>query len=90
MAEKYTINVALYDGKQNEPNSFQCNSDHCPFVYELDDGSVTGRAALCYGSGSLEYHTYLDQMDRFNEESLGVSITIFGNYLKYLAWDAED
>ena len=90
MADKYTINVALYDGKQNEPNSFQCNSDHCPFVYGLDDGSVTGRAALCYGSGSLEYHTYLDQMDRFNEESLGVSITIFGNYLKYLAWDAED
>jgi len=25
-------------------------------------------------------------MDRFNEESLGISITIYSNYMKFLAW----
>ena len=62
-----------------------CNSDHCPFVYDL--GGENGRAVVCYGSGSWEYHTYLDTMDRFNEESLAVSTTIYGTYMRLLAYD---
>tara|TARA_B100001996_G_scaffold317551_1_gene260899 strand:+ start:32 stop:1666 length:1635 start_codon:yes stop_codon:yes gene_type:complete len=89
MAEKYTINLGLYDGEQGSDNGMPCNSDHCPFVYDLDDGNTIGRAAVCYGSGSWEYHTYLDDMSRFNEESLGISVTIYGNYIKYLAWNSE-
>ena len=89
MASKYTINLGLYDGAKGEKNGMPCNSDHCPFVYNLDGGDTVGRAAVCYGSGSLEYHTYLDDMSRFNEESLGISVTIYGNYVKYLAWNPE-
>ena len=61
------------------------NSDHGPFVYDLPDG-VTGNALVCYGSGSYEYHTYADTMDRFNEESLGVSVIAYGTYIRHLAW----
>mgnify|MGYP006147698201 FL=1 len=89
MAEKYTINLALYDGEKGEPDGMACNSDHCPFVYNLDGGDTIGRAVVCYGTGSWEYHTYLDDLSRFNEESLGISITIYGNYVKYLAWNLE-
>jgi hypothetical protein len=89
MDKKYTINLGLYDGAKGEDDGMPCNSDHCPFVYNLDGGDTVGRAAVCYGSGSWEYHTYLDDMTRFNEESLGISITIYGNYVKYLAWDSE-
>ena len=89
MASKYTINLGLYDGAKGENNGMPCNSDHCPFVYNLDGGDTVGRAAVCYGSGSWEYHTYLDDLTRFNEESLGISITIYGNYVKYLAWNSE-
>ena len=46
----------------------------------------TGRAIVCYGSGSYEYHTYADDMTRFNAESLGVSVVVYGTYLNYLAW----
>ena len=88
MAEKYTINLGLYDGEKGDPDGMPCNSDHCPFVYNLEDNKI-GRAAVCYGSGSWEYHTYLDDISRFNEESLGISITIYGNYMKYLAWNAD-
>ena len=45
-----------------------------------------GGGSGCYGSGSWEYHTYLDTMDRFNEESLGVSVTIYGTYMRFLAY----
>ena len=66
------------------------NSDHAPFVYGIDpqeaDGKDYGRAVVCYGSGSAEYHTYLDGMDRFNEESLAVSGIIYGSLVRYLAW----
>ena len=89
MAEKYTINLGLYDGDKGDKDGMPCNSDHCPFVYDLDGGDTIGRAAVCYGSGSWEYHTYLDDMSRFNEESLGISVTIYGNYVKYLAWNAD-
>ena len=67
------------------------NSDHAPFVYEVygDEGADTeyGMAMLCYGSGSSEYHTYLDNMDRFNEESLSVSGMIYGSLVRHLAWN---
>ncbi len=88
MASKYKINLGLYDGKKGDPDGMPCNSDHCPFVYNLNSNS-NGRAAVCYGSGSWEYHTYLDTMERFNEESLGISVTIYGNYVKYLAWSND-
>lgn len=88
MAEKYDIQTILLDGEQGEDNEMPCNSDHCPFVYQLEEG-VRGRAAVCYGSGSWEYHTYLDDISRFNEESLGISVTIYGNYVKYLAWNTD-
>ena len=31
-------------------------------------------------------HTYLDSMDRFNEESLVVSGVIFGSLIRYLSY----
>ena len=89
MAKKYVINLGLYQGAKGESGSMPCNSDHCPFVYNLDGGDVIGRAAVCYGSGSYEYHTYLDDMSRFNEESLGISATIYGNYMKFLAYNPD-
>jgi hypothetical protein len=43
------------------------------------------KAAACWGSGSLEYHTYLDSIDRINAESLSIGGRIFGSYALYLA-----
>ena len=85
IADKYNIQFQLLDGDQGDDNQMPCNSDHCPFVYDL--GGKDGRAVVCYGSGSWEYHTYLDTMDRFNEESLAVSTTIYGTYMRLLAYD---
>ena len=82
LAEKYDITVRDLDSED-----MPYNSDHAPFVYNLDeDGGEFGRAMLCYGSGSSEYHTYLDNMDRFNEESLVVSGIIYGSLVRHLAW----
>ena len=82
---KYSVSTGLYQGAQGEPDGMPYNSDHGPFVYDLPDG-VTGNALVCYGSGSWEYHTYADTMDRFNEESLGVSVIAYGTYIRHLAW----
>ena len=87
IADKYQILFSLLDGAQGDADQMPCNSDHCPFVYDLD--GTTGRAAVCYGSGSWEYHTYLDTMDRFNEESLAVSSTIYGTYMRLLAFNSD-
>lgn len=80
--EKYSITV-----RELESEEMPYNSDHAPFVYEVhqEEGEF-GNAMLCYGSGSLEYHTYLDNMDRFNEESLAVSGIIYGSLVRHLAW----
>ena len=80
--EKYSITV-----RELESEQMPYNSDHAPFVYEVhqEEGEF-GKAMLCYGSGSLEYHTYLDNMDRFNEESLAVSGIIYGSLVRHLAW----
>jgi hypothetical protein len=43
------------------------------------------KVASCWGSGSWEYHTYLDSIDRINAESLSVGGRIFGSYALYLA-----
>jgi hypothetical protein len=43
------------------------------------------KAAACWGSGSWEYHTYLDNIDRINVESLSLGGRIFGTYALYLA-----
>lgn len=43
------------------------------------------KAAACWGSGSWEYHTYLDSIDRVNAESLSIGGRIFGSYALYLA-----
>ena len=85
LADRYNIEVRKLANTEM-PN----NSDHAPFVYNIDedesDGKQYGRAVVCYGSGSEEYHTYLDNMDRFNEESLAVSGIIYGSLVYYLAY----
>ena len=85
VADRYNIQIATNAGALGDPDGMPYNSDHGPFVYDLGD-DTRGRAIVCYGSGSWEYHTYLDTMDRFNEESLGVSITIYGTYMRFLAY----
>ena len=85
LADRYNIEVRKL-GNTDMPY----NSDHAPFVYNIDedeaDGKQYGRAVVCYGSGSSEYHTYLDNMDRFNDESLAVSGIIYGSLVYYLAY----
>ncbi|MGB1590101.1 MAG: M28 family peptidase [Candidatus Thalassarchaeaceae archaeon] len=85
LANRYNIQVRKLDD-----TDMPYNSDHAPFVYNIDedesDGKQYGRAVVCYGSGSTEYHTYLDNMDRFNEESLAVSGIIYGSLVYYLAY----
>ena len=85
LSSKYNVNV-----NRLPSSSMPYNSDHAPFVYEIDnrpdDGIDYGRAVVCYGSGSSEYHTYLDRMDRFNEESLAVSGIILGSLVRYLSY----
>lgn len=85
VASKYSVSFSLLDGPRDGPNAMPYNSDHGPFVYDLPNDK-TGRAIVCYGSGSYEYHTYADDMTRFNAESLGVSVVVYGSYLNYLAW----
>ena len=55
LADKYNIQFALLDGKQGSANEMPCNSDHCPFVYDL--GDEYDRAVVCYGSGSCLLYT---------------------------------
>ena len=88
LANKYVIHTDTLDGEQGSSNAMPYNSDHAPFVYDLQqqEGDNPGRAVVCYGSGSWEYHTYKDTMDRFNEESLAVSGIIYGSYAAWLAW----
>ena len=85
LADRYNIQVRKLDDTE-----MPYNSDHAPFVYNIDeddsDGKQYGRAVVCYGSGSMEYHTYLDNMERFNEESLAVSGIIYGSLVYYLAY----
>ena len=85
LSSKYNVNV-----NRLPSSSMPYNSDHAPFVYEIDnrpdDGIDYGRAVVCYGSGSSEYHTYLDRMDRFNEESLAVSGILLGSLVRYLSY----
>ncbi|MEC7695252.1 MAG: M28 family peptidase [Candidatus Thermoplasmatota archaeon] len=85
LASRYEISVRELESEEM-PN----NSDHAPFVFNLGEGGLEeeyyGKALVCYGSGSSEYHTYLDNMDRFNEESLVVSGVIFGSLIRHLAW----
>ena len=85
VADRYDIQVRTLTGDRGEPDGMPYNSDHAPFVYDLGDGE-RGRAVVCYGSGSWEYHTYADTMERFNEESLSVSVTIYGTYMRFLAY----
>ncbi len=85
VADRYDIRISTLLGAKGDPDGMPYNSDHGPFVYDLGGGE-RGRAVVCYGSGSWEYHTYLDTLDRFNEESLGVSVTIYGTYMRFLAY----
>ena len=88
LASKYSITIRTLDGPKNSETGMPYNSDHGPFVYDLvhDESDKPGHALVCYGSGSWEYHTYMDNMDHFNEESLAVSAIIYGTYARYLAW----
>ena len=85
VAERYNVRFTLLDGAQGSETGMPYNSDHGPFVYDLP-GGAEGDAIVCYGSGSYEYHSYADDMSRFNAESLGVSVTVYGTYLRWLAW----
>lgn len=85
VADRYDIQVRTLTGDKGDADGMPYNSDHGPFVYDLGNGE-RGRAVVCYGSGSWEYHTYADTMERFNEESLGVSVTIYGTYMRFLAY----
>ncbi len=85
VADRYEIRFATLTGEKGASDGMPYNSDHGPFVYDLGEGT-RGRAVVCYGSGSWEYHTYADTMERFNEESLGVSVTIYGTYMRFLAY----
>ncbi|MEC8766431.1 MAG: M28 family peptidase, partial [Candidatus Thermoplasmatota archaeon] len=85
IADQYDIQVRTLPGDRGDSDGMPYNSDHAPFVYDLGGGE-RGRAVVCYGSGSWEYHTYADTMDRFNEESLHVSVTIYGTYMRFLAY----
>ncbi len=88
LTSNYTINIRTLDGAKNTETGMPYNSDHGPFVYDTvqDDNDKTGHALVCYGSGSYEYHTYADDMTRFNEESLAISSIVYGTYARYLAW----
>ena len=88
IANRYDIRMAALLGEKGAEDGMPYNSDHGPFVYDLGSGA-NGRAVVCYGSGSWEYHTYKDNMERFNEESLGVSVTIYGTYLSALAYNLD-
>ena len=88
VADRYDIRFATLTGDRGASDGMPYNSDHGPFVYDLGEGE-RGRAVVCYGSGSWEYHTYADTMDRFNEESLGVSVTIYGTYMRFLAYSND-
>lgn len=70
--EKYNITVMW---EADLPN----NSDHASFE---DAGK---KVAFAYGCGSLEYHTYKDDISRINAESLGVAGIIQGSYALALA-----
>ena len=85
VADRYDIRLSTLTGDKGASDGMPYNSDHGPFVYDLGEGE-NGRAVVCYGSGSWEYHTYADTMERFNEESLGVSVTIYGTYMRFLAY----
>jgi hypothetical protein len=84
IADRYSISFSTKTGGLGEANALPYNSDHGPFAYGLEERN--GDVLVCYGSGSYEYHTYADDMTRFNEESLGVSVVIYGTYLTKLAY----
>lgn len=54
-------------------------SDQAPFAYR----NVT--VASAWGSGSLEYHTYLDTLERVNPESQQLAGKVMGTYALELA-----
>ena len=87
IVEVFEMNHPEISSKYSLSHNFQndeeiaCSSDHCPFVKEIQKDIVGS-----YGGGSWEYHTYLDDMSRFNEESLFVTGTILGSYVRYLGW----
>lgn len=79
--EKYSINVR-YIETPDMPN----NSDFAPFMNQISEEKF-GNVISCYGSGSSEYHTYLDTMERFNGESLAVSGIIYGSFAYHLTYN---
>lgn len=88
LASTYDIHISTKDGEKNSPTGMPYNSDHGPFVYDIQEaeGGDPGRALVCYGTGSWEYHTYKDDMSHFNAESLAVSGIIYGTYAAGLSW----
>jgi hypothetical protein len=70
--EKYDINI-------NYDNLRGGGSDQLIFAQN------NVKVASCWGTGSWEYHTYLDNIDHVNVESQSLSGRILGSYALYLA-----
>jgi len=66
--EKYSIKVSWDDGKW-------AGSDQWPFASH--DYDVTN----AWGGGCWEYHTYKDDIDQLNEESLQIGARMVGSYI---------
>lgn len=70
--EKYDVQIEYNDLKSG-------GSDQ--LIFAKNDIKV----GACWGSGSWEYHTYLDTIEHVNPESQSFSGRIFGSYALYLA-----
>ena len=81
----YDVRFGLYPESRRGVQRPTCQLRSRPFAYELPSG-VMGAVAGVYGSGSVEYHTYVDTMDRFNEDSLEVSAVLYGTLIRSIAW----
>jgi hypothetical protein len=73
MLKKYP-NLEKYDIQYEHRDPFPGNSDH----YIFSDNDIP--FFVCFGSGSQEYHSYLDDISHVNTESLAVSAIIYGSY----------
>lgn len=67
-------NLRSYKTEIVHLDPFPGNSDH--YIFSANDIPF----AVCYGSGSAEYHTYLDDISHINTESLMISGIIYGSY----------
>lgn len=85
MAQKYEFHLTKKSNDRSRADAMPYNSDYAPFLYELGE-EADNKALGIWGTGCWEYQTYLDDMSRFNEESLALSGVVYGTYGRWLAW----